>query len=111
MRKFLLLAMFALLGLVGCSQAPSTTDAEARKMAEDFLHAIHTGDYNKAFSFCDEEFFSNRKNDEWIEYFTEIKQKLGEINNVKLKRHLIDDRLTGRFFPYSPPAFHYPYLP
>lgn len=99
MKKILLLGLTIILS--ACSLPDSSQDEVAEKMATDYLRAITQGDFSRAFSHCDEEFFASSDEDQWKAYYAEVKSQLGEIKNIKLKRHLIDERLTGRFFMFQ----------
>jgi len=96
-----IVALLFLLALTACSFPDTSQDKAAEEMAVDYLTAIKQGDFNRAFAYCSDEFFGSRDKDGWIQYFAEVKSQLGEVKTIKLKRHLIDERLTGRFFMFQ----------
>jgi len=94
---YAILALF----LNACSLPDTSQDESAEKMATEYLMAIKQGDFNRAFSICSDEFFQAQDRASWEKYFASVKSRLGELKTIKLKRKLIDERLTGRFYMFQ----------
>ncbi len=86
--------------LAACS-THEPDDEGAQRIVENFLKAVHGGDYETAFSLVSPDFFNVRSEREWRAYFDNIKDKLGELEQLKLKQKLSDVRLSGHFYIYQ----------
>ena len=87
--------------LVGCGAQTFAPDEDANKMAEEYVTAVKAGDYDTAFTMVSDEFFSVRSKERWTEYYQAIKEHMGPVISVKLKRKHVDTRLTGQFYMYQ----------
>jgi len=98
-KKFALLVMISFLG---ACQAPNISTDVATEIAEKFIAATTSANYDEAFKLVNEkEFFIVRDRETWIEYYKAISKELGPIISVKLSRHQADDRFSGRFYTYQ----------
>ena len=103
MRKLLKVVSACLISLTLLScQAPSISKDVAREIAENFIHATTSGDYEKAFTYVNpKEFFAARSDDQWKAYYAAISKEMGPVISIKLSMEQADDRFSGRFYTYQ----------
>jgi len=91
----------AIVTLWGC-QAPSISKDVAKEIADKFINATSSGNYEEAFKHVNKkEFFAMRSDDRWIAYYDAISKEMGPIVSIKLSRHQADDRFSGRFYTFQ----------
>jgi len=87
--------------LVAC-QAPSISKDVAKEIADNYIAATTSGNYNEAFTYVNtKEFFSARSDDQWKAYFDAIAKEMGPIVSIKLSHQQADDRFSGRFYTFQ----------
>jgi len=87
--------------LIACGPQKVGSDEDANAMAEKFVRAVHTANYDEAFSLVSDEFYAPRPRDKWIAYYKAIDEVMGPVVSVKLVRKHEDDRFSGRFYVYE----------
>ena len=82
--------------LAGCSK--EVEEEAVVPIVNEFFSAIKQKDYDKAMTFYSDDFFNMRSHDDWRAYLQEVQGKLGDLQQVKLKRKQTSTVLSGRRF-------------
>lgn len=103
MRKihfFFLSMVMGCVSLLAACSAPQATGDQARQVVEQFYAALKAADYAGAAGHMDPNFFQREPQEVWIASMKNIADKLGPLQEMKLKESQINTIYSGRQFLY-----------
>ncbi len=99
MKKILLIII--MLMLAACTTGGAVNPGQANKLSAAFMEALKNHDYDTALSMVDKDFFIARARDEWVAYFEQVKNVMGERQNLRVKSSINDAKYSGNFYMYE----------
>jgi len=94
-------ALICFVVALSACQRNVATNEEGNALGLKYVTFVNEGKYDEAFALVSDDFFNTRHKDQWIEYYKAIKETMGDVISVKLSRHLVDDRFSGRFYMFQ----------